>query len=265
VQLFYNHINKSKTSKKIFQTISDVCKLTTTDAYVIGGFVRDLILERPLKDIDILVIGDGVSFAEKFANLLGKSSRLTIFKNFGTANIKYNKTEIEFVGARKESYQRNSRKPIVENGSFEDDINRRDFIINTLAISLRPESFGELTDTYNGLADIQNKVIRTPLDPDKTFSDDPLRMLRAIRFVSQLDFNLAESAFESIKRNSDRISIISQERISDEINKILLTSKPSKGFYLLDETGLLNIILPELTALKGTETVDNKSHKEKRF
>lgn len=229
-------------------------------AYAIGGFVRDIFLGRPSKDLDIVVIGNGIQFAESIAAKL--KVKLSVFKNFGTASLKYHDLELEFVGARKESYRIDSRKPIVENGTLDDDQKRRDFTINALAISLHPDSFGQLLDPFNGIADLERKQIRTPVNPIETFSDDPLRMLRAIRFASQLDFKIDEIAVSAIKNNVDRIGIISQERITDELNKIILSAKPSIGFNYLFDTGLLHKIFPQMTALYGVEYIDGKGHKD---
>ncbi|MCK4662927.1 MAG: HD domain-containing protein [Bacteroidales bacterium] len=247
---------------QIFKIISEVIKSEDKEAYVIGGFVRDLILKRPSKDIDIMVIGSGIDIAKKVANKIGKNTKITVFKNFGTAMLKYKDLEIEFVGARKESYNRNSRKPVVENGSLNDDLNRRDFTINALAISLNSANYGELIDSFNGLLHIENKLIKTPLDPVKTFSDDPLRMIRAVRFASQLDFKIDKDAINAIIENIERIKIVSRERINDELDKIILSNKPSIGFKILEETGLLAEIFPELDKLKGVEVIDNKAHKD---
>ena len=238
---------------------------TGNEVYVIGGFVRDLILGIPSKDIDILVVGDGIAFAREVAAELPGKPRITVFRNFGTASLHYRKEEdwnIEFVGARKESYSRDSRNPNVEPGSLTDDQNRRDFTINALAISLSGTDYGKLTDPFGGLDDLRKGIIRTPLDPDITFSDDPLRMLRAVRFATRLDFKIDPDAMDSIRRNADRLSIVSMERISDELNKIILCRRPSKGFQLLMETGLLHLILPEFVALAGTEYIDGKGHKD---
>lgn len=253
---------KEKINQKIFHIISDIATENNIECYVIGGYVRDLFLNRPSKDIDIVVVGSGVDFAEKVSEKLGKKNKLTVFKNFGTAQIKHEDLEIEFVGARKESYRSESRKPIVEDGTLEDDQNRRDFTINALAISLNKANYGELLDPFNGLEDLKNFVIRTPLNPDITFSDDPLRMLRGIRFSAQLNFYLEENTFDAIARNKERIAIISKERIADELNKIMLSRKPSVGFILLEKTGLLELIFPELLALKGVETKDGIGHKD---
>jgi len=245
----------------VFKTISDICSEDNLEAYVIGGFVRDLFLKRPSKDIDVVVIGSGIELAEKVAIKLG-NLRLNVFKNFGTAMLRYRDLEVEFVGARKESYQRDSRKPIVENGTLEDDQNRRDFTINALALSLKKENFGDLLDPFGGMADLETQTIRTPMDPDVTFSDDPLRMMRAIRFATQLGFKIEEKTFEGIINNKDRIEIVSGERIADELNKIVLAAKPSIGFKLLDKTGLLNIIFPELQEMKGVDKVNGRAHKD---
>lgn len=246
----------------VFKTISGVADENGRECYVIGGFVRDIFLHRPSKDIDIVVVGSGIELAEKVAVELGKKAKLTVFKNFGTAQIKFKDIEIEFVGARKESYTRNSRKPVVEDGTLEDDQNRRDFTINALALCLNKNRFGELVDPFNGMIDLENFVLRTPLDPDITFSDDPLRMMRGIRFSVQLRFFLESNTFDAIVRNRERISIISKERIADELNKIMLSAKPSIGFVLLEKTGLLELIFPELLALKGAETKDGVGHKD---
>jgi len=228
--------------------------------YVIGGFVRDVLLNRPSRDIDIVVIGNGIGFAERVAKKL--KVKLSVFKNFGTASLRYKDLELEFVGARKESYRLDSRKPIVENGTLEDDQNRRDFTINALAIALHPDSFGQLLDPFNGVADLKHRLIRTPLNPVETFSDDPLRMLRAIRFATQLDFKIDTEAAKAISENAERIRIISQERITDELNKIILSEKPSVGFNYLFDTGLLQLIFPQMTALYGVEIIDGKGHKD---
>ncbi|WP_346856515.1 HD domain-containing protein [uncultured Draconibacterium sp.] len=230
--------------------------------YVIGGYVRDLQIKRPSKDIDIVTIGSGIDLANEVAKSLKPRPKVSIFKNFGTAMLKYKDLEVEFVGARKESYQRNSRKPIVENGTLEDDQNRRDFTINALALSLNKSNFGELLDPFNGIDDLENKIIRTPLDPDITFSDDPLRIMRAIRFATQLNFGIEEETLKAIARNKERIKIISAERVIDELNKIMMSQKPSKGFKLLEETGILEIIFPELQKMKGVERVKGIGHKD---
>lgn len=253
---------KEKFSGLIFDTISETADSMQLECYAIGGYVRDIFLNRPSKDIDIVTIGKGIELAEAVAKSLGKQAYLSVFKNFGTAQIKYKDTEIEFVGARKESYNRDSRKPIVEDGTLEDDQNRRDFTINALAVCLNKSRYGELLDPFGGLEDMERLIIRTPLDPDITFSDDPLRMMRAIRFSTQLGFDIEPDTFDAITRNKDRINIISAERIIDELNKIILSPKPSVGFLQLDLTGLLAIIFPELVALKGAETKDGVGHKD---
>jgi poly(A) polymerase len=247
---------------KIFQVISDVAEKENKRAYVIGGFVRDSILGRKCKDIDIVVLGKGPDFALKVAKELKIKGGISIFENFGTAMLRWRNYEIEFVGARKESYQHNSRKPIVEEGTLQDDQLRRDFTINALAFSLNKDDFGQFLDPFNGLNDLANRIIRTPANPNITFSDDPLRMLRAIRFATQLQFDIHPDTLSGIRNNKDRIEIISMERISDELNKILMSEIPSRGFYLLSETGLLSIIFPELEALKGVENIEGHSHKD---
>jgi tRNA nucleotidyltransferase/poly(A) polymerase len=249
---------------KIFETLSEVVSSENVQAYIIGGWVRDCLLERdhPEKDIDIVVIGSGIEIARKAARKLHPGTKISVFKNFGTAMFRVQEYEIEFVGARKESYDRNSRKPIVENGTLEDDQARRDFTINALAISLNEETFGKFLDPFGGVDDLKKKIIRTPLDPDKTFSDDPLRMMRAVRFACQLNFTIEENTFNSIKKNADRIKIVSEERIVTELNKIIMCNHPSKGFILLEKAGLLSIIFPELDNLKGVETKEGKAHKD---
>ena len=251
-----------KLQHKIFGIISDVADSLGKECYVIGGFVRDLFLNRPSKDIDVVVVGSGIELAKGIKDVLGKKAHLSVFKNFGTAQIKFGDTEVEFVGARRESYMRNSRNPIVEDGTLEDDQNRRDFTINALALCLNKDRFGELLDPFGGIEDMENLIIRTPTNPDITFSDDPLRMMRGIRFASQLGFYLDLNTFEAIERNKERIEIISKERITDELNKIMLSRKPSVGFLLLDKTGLLPLIFPELAKLKGVETIAGKGHKD---
>lgn len=246
----------------IFAKISEVADSRNVECYVIGGYVRDIFLKRNSKDIDVVVLGSGIAIAEGLSSVLGKKAYLSVFKNFGTAQVKFKDIEVEFVGARKESYQRDSRKPIVENGSLEDDQNRRDFTINAMAICLNSERFGELIDPFDGLTDLENKIIRTPLDPDITFSDDPLRMMRAIRFATQLDFDIYPETFEALERNKERIAIISKERIIDELNKIMLSKRPSKGFKLLEKCGLLEIIFPELANMKGIDVVEGRAHKD---
>jgi len=245
----------------IFHTISDVIEEMNQDAYVIGGFVRDIFLERPSKDIDIVTIGSGIELARNVAKKLNVK-KVSVFKNFGTAMFMYNGWEVEFVGARKESYQRNSRKPIVEDGTLEDDQNRRDFTINAFAIDLSKRNFGKLLDPFNGMKAIQDKSIVTPLEPGITFSDDPLRMLRAIRFSSQLGFKIEKKTLNAIVKQAKRIEIVSPERVIDEVNKIILSAKPSVGFMLLFKTGLLDIIFPEMVKLSGVEKVENRAHKD---
>lgn len=253
---------KQALNNKIFEVISQASQELQVDSYVIGGFVRDLLLKRDFKkDIDIVAVGSGIELALKVSQLLPNKPKVQVFKTYGTAMLRFEDTEVEFVGARKESYHFDSRNPVVENGTLEDDQNRRDFTINALALSLNNENFGELSDPFNGLADLENKVIKTPLDPDITFSDDPLRMLRGIRFANQLGFEIEENSLKSIAKNAERIKIISGERIVDELNKILLTDKPSIGFMLLFKTGLLDIILPELTALNQVEEIEGHTHK----
>ena len=249
---------------KIFETLSSVFASEDVKGYVIGGWVRDCLLGRdhPSKDIDIVVIGNGIDIARKAAKKLNPRIKVSIFKNFGTAMFRYNDYEVEFVGARKESYDRGSRKPVVEDGTLEDDQKRRDFTINALAISLNKDTYGELLDPFGGREDLKKKILKTPLDPDKTFSDDPLRMMRAIRFSTQLNFTIEESTLESIRNNSERIGIVSAERIIAELNKILMCSHPSGGFILLEKTGLLKIIFPELDNLKGVEKREGKAHKD---
>jgi poly(A) polymerase len=250
---------------KVFQIIAELAAKEQIPSYVIGGFVRDLLLEgagNTPKDIDIVVIGSGIEMAEKVKQAIGEEVPLSIFKNFGTAMLKWDDTEIEFVGARKESYRRDSRKPLVENGSLEDDQNRRDFTINALAISLNPDDFGELLDPFGGVKHLEEKLITTPLEPGTTFSDDPLRMLRGIRFATRLGFSIEAGTLNSIHEHRQRIGIVSQERISDELNKILVTRQPGKGFLLLDQCGLLEIIFPELHQMKGVEEVNTMLHKD---
>ena len=242
---------------KIAKTIAD----EQAEVYVIGGWVRDLFIGRKSKDIDFVIVGDGIEFAEKLTKVLG-GSKVAVFKKFGTAMIKFKDFELEFVGARKESYSFDSRNPEVKPGTLQDDQNRRDFTINTMAISLIKDTYGEVIDPFDGMNDLKNKIIKTPLDPDITFSDDPLRMMRAIRFAAQLNFEIDKASLDSIKKNAERIKIISTERITDELNKIILTEKPSIGFKLLDETGLLNIIFPEMVQLKGVEEINGISHKD---
>ena len=246
----------------IFQLIGRCANDLQVDAYAIGGFVRDIFLKRSSKDIDVVTIGKGIDLATKVHEALGPESHLSTFKNFGTAQVKYRDLEIEFVGARKESYTRNSRKPMVEDGTLEDDQNRRDFTINALAIGLSRHNYGKLLDPFKGLEDLENKILRTPLAPDITYSDDPLRMMRAIRFATQLGFTIETHSLEAIRQNKERITIVSGERISDELNKIILSPKPSIGFNLLFDTGLLHLIFPEMVKLHGTETINGLSHKD---
>lgn len=247
--------------KDIFHKISSVADRLGLECYVVGGYVRDLFLERPSNDIDVVVVGSGISVAEGLKDELGKRAKLSVFRNFGTAQVKYKDLEVEFVGARKESYSHDSRKPIVEDGTLEDDQNRRDFTINALAVCLNQARFGELVDPFDGLTDLEDGIIRTPLDPDVTFSDDPLRMLRCIRFATQLNFYIEDETFDALERNADRIKIISGERIQEELNKIMMTAAPSKGFVDLHRCGLLARILPELTALDIVETRNGRAHK----
>lgn len=249
-------------SSKPFRLVSEAADELGVEAYVVGGYVRDIFLYRPSKDIDIVTVGSGIELADKVARKIGRGAMLSVFKNFGTALIKTKEFELEFVGARKESYSRDSRKPVVEDGTLEDDQNRRDFTINAMAICLNSSRYGELSDPFDGLYDLDDRIIRTPLDPDITFSDDPLRMMRAIRFATQLGFDIEPDTFEAIERNKERIHIISGERIAEELNKIVLSPKPSIGFELLDHCGLLPLIFPELDALKGAETKEGIGHKD---
>ncbi len=249
-------------SSRTFRQVSDAADELGLEAYVIGGYVRDIFLRRPSKDIDIVAVGSGIELAKAVARKMGRNAHLSVFKNFGTAQVKLGDIELEFVGARKESYTRDSRKPIVEDGTLEDDQNRRDFTINALALCLNASRYGELVDPFDGLGDMDRLTIRTPLDPDITFSDDPLRMMRAVRFATQLGFDIDPVTFEAIERNKERIDIISRERIIDELNKIILSPRPSVGFVLLDACGLLPIIFPELHALKGVETKEGIGHKD---
>lgn len=244
----------------VFKKLGSLADQTNTEIYVIGGFVRDIFLQRPSKDIDILVIGNGITFAQEASIVL--KSQVSVFKNFGTAMLRYQDLEIEFVGARKESYRSDSRKPIVENGTLEEDQKRRDFSINAMALSLNLNSFGQLLDPFNGIDDLDNKLIRTPLNPLETFSDDPLRMMRAIRFASQLNFKIDSQAIEAIKQAKERISIVSKERITDELNKIILSAKPSIGFKYLFDTGLLHHVFPQMVQLHGVEYINGKGHKD---
>jgi len=247
--------------KDIFHHISGAADKLGLECYVVGGYVRDLFLERPSNDIDVVVVGSGIQVASELKSVLGKKAHLSVFRNFGTAQVKYKDTEVEFVGARKESYSHDSRKPAVEDGTLEDDQNRRDFTINALAVCLNRERFGELVDPFGGVDDLWDGIIRTPLDPDVTFSDDPLRMMRCVRFAAQLNFLIEEETFEALERNAERIRIISGERIEEELNKIMMTPTPSKGFVELYRCGLLQLILPELVALDVVETRNGRAHK----
>ena len=253
---------KNLLTHPIIPIITEVAQERKVAVYVIGGYVRDLLLNRKSKDIDFLIIGNGIEFAEAVALKIGNKTAVNVFKNFGTAMLNYKGWEIEFVGARKESYRNDSRKPIVEDGNLQDDQNRRDFTINTLAISLAKINYGKLIDPYDGMKDIEQKLIRTPLEPNVTFSDDPLRMMRAIRFAAQLNFKIDAAALQAITENKERIQIVSKERITDELNKIMLSAKPSIGFEHLFNTGLLQIIFPEVANLHGVETINGKSHKD---
>jgi len=252
---------KINLSDNIFNTISLAASKLKIKAYVVGGFVRDAIIGRHSKDIDILAVGSGIELAREVANML-EIKKVAVYKNFGTAQIKVKDKDIEFVGARKESYQRNSRKPIIENGTLADDQSRRDFTINALAASLSKKDFGNVIDSFNGLDDLQNRIIRTPLEPVITFSDDPLRMVRAIRFASQLGFDIESETYKAISVNAERLKIVSIERIIDEFNKIILSPKPSVGIEMLEETGLLAIFFPQLLQLKGVENIEGKMHKD---
>ena len=248
---------------KIFEVITQASEELNLETYVIGGYVRDFLLKRgSAKDIDIVAVGSGIELAEKVASLLPHKPKVQVFKTYGTAMLRDGDIEVEFVGARKESYNENSRNPVVENGSLEDDQNRRDFTINALALSLNKKTLGDLVDPFDGIIDLEREIIRTPLDPEITYSDDPLRMMRAIRFATQLDFTIERKSLEAISANKDRIKIITKERIVDELHKIMLSKTPSKGFLLLEKTGLLPYILPELTALKGIEEKEGQKHKD---
>lgn len=250
-------------SNPIFRSVTEVAEEINQETYVVGGFVRDYLLNRDQKkDIDFVTVGNGIMLAKELSKKLGNTSQVSVFKRFGTAMFKYNDTELEFVGARKESYSEDSRKPHVEDGTLEDDQKRRDFTINTLAISMNKETYGELVDPFNGVEDLDKKIIRTPLEPNVTYSDDPLRMMRAIRFAAQLDFEIEEKSFQAIIDNAERINIVSFERVMDEFQKIMVTNKPSVGLLLLEQSGLLQHILPELIALKGIEEVEGQKHKD---
>ena len=259
-------LRKEKLCFPVFELIGRAADEAGLETYVVGGFVRDTVMKRACKDIDIVTIGSGIQLAEKLQEKIGKGSKVSVFRNFGTAMLHFRDEgedwQVEFVGARKESYSHDSRKPVVEDGTLEDDQNRRDFTINAMAICLNRNRYGELTDPFDGCSDIKKQIIRTPSDPDITFSDDPLRMLRAIRFATQLDFSIHPDTFEAIKRNAYRIEIVSMERNIDEINKMMLSSHPSMGFRLLDKSGLLERLFPELVRLKGTESVGERSHKD---
>ena len=248
--------------KKIFRLISETADAEGMECYVVGGYVRDLFLERPSQDIDVVTVGSGIKLARALANRLGTGAHLSVFSNFGTAQVKWHGHEVEFVGARRESYSHDSRKPVVEDGTLEDDQNRRDFTINAMAVCLNKARFGELVDPFDGLWDMEDRLIRTPLDPDTTFSDDPLRMMRCIRFATQLNFQIDEETFDALARNKERISIVSRERIADELNKIMMTSTPSKGFVEMERCGLLPLVLPELAALEGVTKMNGRAHKD---
>ena len=248
--------------KPIFHTIGQTADEMGVECYVVGGYVRDLFLERPSKDIDVVCVGSGIELAKAVAKRLGRGTHLSVFKNFGTAQVKSRSLEVEFVGARKESYSHDSRKPIVEDGTLEDDQQRRDFTINAMAICLNSNCFGKLVDPFYGIWDLEDRIIATPLDPDITFSDDPLRMMRCIRFATQLNFEIEPETFEALERNRERIKIISGERIIDELQKIMASDSPARGFELLFQCGLLELIFPELYALQGVETVGGRAHKD---
>lgn len=253
---------KEHLDQEIFKVIRDCADELSVDTYVIGGYVRDLFLRRPSKDIDVVTVGSGIKLAKAVAAHYGKSAYLSVFKSYGTAQVKVGDLEVEFVGARKESYQRDSRNPIVEDGTLEEDLDRRDFTINAMGLSLNSATYGDLIDRFDGMYDLDDLIIVTPLDPDIPFSDDPLRMMRAVRFASQLGFEIEDDTFEAIKKNAERIDIISKERVLDELNKIILSPMPSIGFNLLDKSGLLKIIFPELHAMKGREVINGVGHKD---
>ncbi|MTI30463.1 CCA tRNA nucleotidyltransferase [Xanthovirga aplysinae] len=249
-------------NNRIFEIVKKSAKELAVESYVIGGFVRDIFLQRSSKDIDIVCLGSGIELAKKVAEKLGREVHVSVFKNFGTAMLKFQEWEVEFVGARKESYKRDSRKPIVEDGSLQDDQNRRDFTINALALSLNEDDYGELIDPFDGIQALKKKIIKTPLDPEITFSDDPLRIMRAIRFASQLGFDIAPETFDAIVNHVERLEIVSRERITDELNKIILSPKPSYGFQLMFHSGVLKQIFPEMVALHGVEKIKGKGHKD---
>lgn len=253
---------KKKIDHRIFHTVGHAADKLGREAYVVGGYVRDLILNRHSKDIDFVTVGSGIELAQEVARSLGPKTKVNVYRNFGTAQVHQGQLELEFVGARRESYHRESRNPIVEDGTLENDISRRDFTINAMALCVNEDRFGELVDMFDGMDDIERRTIRTPLDPDITFSDDPLRMMRAIRFATQLDFTIDDDTFEAIGRNAERIGIISKERIATELEKIMLSPVPSIGWYLLLNSGLLKLIFPELAAMKGVETVNGRGHKD---
>lgn len=256
------HEIAKKIDNKIFHTVGQIADQLGRECYAVGGYVRDLFLNRKSKDIDFVTVGSGIEIAKSLAETLGKGAYLSVFQNFGTAQVKYRSLELEFVGARRESYRRESRKPIVEDGTLDDDISRRDFTINAMAISVNESSFGQLVDKFGGVEDLEKGLIRTPLDPDITFSDDPLRMMRAIRFATQLNFTIVPETFEAITRNASRISIISKERVMDELMKIMASPKPSIGWVLLNRCGLLKLIFPEFAAMRGVEFVNGRGHKD---
>ena len=251
---------KEHLSNTVFHTVGNVADEMGRECYVVGGYVRDILLDRPSKDIDFVTVGSGIEVAEKVAKKLGPRTSVAVFKTYGTAQVKSQGLELEFVGARRESYTRKSRNPIVEDGTLEDDQRRRDFTVNAMAICVNKDAYGKLLDPFDGIGDMERRIIRTPLDPDITFSDDPLRMMRAIRCATQLGFDIYPETFEAIIRNRERIRIITRERIFDELMKIMKSAKPSRGFYLLKESGLLDIILPELSALCGVEVVNGRGH-----
>lgn len=259
------HPIATKIDKPIFHLVGEVADSLNRECYTVGGYVRDLFLNRTSKDIDFVTVGSGIEVAQGTAKALGKRARLNVFQNFGTAQVKCRDMELEFVGARRESYRRDSRKPIVEDGTLEDDISRRDFTINAMALCVNADRFGELIDFYDGVGDLERKLIRTPLDPDITFSDDPLRMMRAIRFATQLNFTIYKDTLDAITRNAERITIISKERVADELMKIMASPRPSIGWILLKKTGLLKLIFPQLAAMTGVEIVNGRGHKDNFF